>query len=235
MSDLSPDRFSSEQLGRSVYRLTDVNRAREALQSLSTHPRPLMLDAKVPTEDVAAVAALTALGFQVIDTGIQLDVNVRDVRTDVPPGVTWRIREAAPSDREAVERVSEDNLTTSRFHLDPRIDSTAARNVKRAWVGNFFDGGRGGRLLVAEGAGGVGGLLLTLEQGAVGVIDLVALDPDLRGTKALAGLVAAWLDAAPGLTRLIVGTQVSNVRSLRAYARLGFRVCGASYVLHYHA
>lgn len=232
---LAHDRFSSQQLARSVYRLKDVERAREAVESLAAAPRPLMVEAKIPVDAVSTLASLTAAGFRVIDTGIQLDVRADAVQgTGLPPRGNWRVREAVPADRAAVERVAGDNLITSRFHLDPQIDPEAASRVKRAWAGNFFDGLRGERLLVAETGDGVAGFLLALEKGSEGVIDLVAMDPVLRGTGALDGLMRAWIERAPALTRLVVGTQISNVTSLRAYGRMGFRVCGASYVLHYH-
>lgn len=232
---LSEDRFVGAQLGFPVYRLTDATRGGEAL-SQAALCRPAMVEAKVPVASVGTAIGLTSLGFRVIDTGIQLDVPaVAIAATAVSTSVPWRVRDAVPADRDAVERVSGDNLITSRFHLDPQIDVERATSLKRAWAGNFFDGRRGQRLLVAETEEGVSGFLLALERGTEGVIDLVALDPVLRGSGALAGLVSAWIERAPALARLVVGTQVSNVRSLRAYNRLGFRVCAAAYVLHYHA
>lgn len=234
---LAEDQFVSEHLGAAVYRLMQVTRGDEALALLAAAPRPLMVEAKVPVADVATVAKLTALGFRVIDTGIQLDVPTSALRAVMPSRdrVPWRVRDAVPGDREAVERVTGDNLVTSRFHLDPQIGPERATRLKRAWVGNYFERRRGERLLVAETDQGVGGFLLTLEKGTEGVIDLVGIDPLMRGMGVLGGLLRAWIDRAPALRRLVVGTQVSNVRSLRAYNRLGFRVCGAAYALHYHA
>lgn len=233
---LAHDPFSSEQLGVSVYRLVQAERAREALDLLSDASRPLMVEAKVPAGSVAVLRTLTALGFRLIDTGIRLDLPTPELKTDaLPPRVALRVRDAARDDRDAVERVSADNLTTSRFHLDPQIGPERASRLKRAWAGNFFEGRRGQRLLVVETDGSVGGFLLALEKDTEGIIDLVALDPALRGTGALEGLLRGWVERAPALARLSVGTQVSNVSSLRAYGRLGFRVCAAAYVLHYHA
>lgn len=234
---LAHDRFSSRHLGREVYRLLDVNRAVEALARIPAAASPLMIEATVPADCVETAGRLTALGFRVIDTGIQLEMPAARLAPSMPPAppLTWHVRDARPDDRAAVERLSGDTLTTSRFHLDPRIDSRAATQLKRAWAANFFDGWRGDRLLVVEDNGAVRGFLLTLERDGDGVIDLVALDPSVRGTGALGGLLSEWLNRAPSLTRLIVGTQVSNVRSLKAYERLGFRVSSASYVLHYHA
>ncbi len=144
------------------------------------------------------------------------------------------IRNATLADRSEVERVAGDNLVTSRFHLDPQIEPARARRLKQAWLGNYFDGKRGERLLVAECDKAVGGFLLVLERRDVGTIDLIALDPRLRGSGAFAGLIRAWLDSAPAISRVVVGTQISNVRSLRSYCRIGFRVCATAYVLHYH-
>ena len=106
--------------------------------------------------------------------------------------------------------------------------------MKEAWAGNYFDGKRGEGLLVAERDGTVGGFLQVLERGDAGTIDLVALDPALRGSGAFAALIRTWLVRRPAIARVVVGTQISNVRSLRAYGRVGFRVCAASYILHCH-
>lgn len=234
-SALVRDAFSERYLGKPVYRLAQNELADEALQSLAASGS-FLIEARVPAEAVETMARLTALGFRVIDTGVQLDVPAAAIRTSTTPvlvaGVV--IRDAVPADRLAVERVAGANLVTSRFHLDPQIDPARASRLKEAWAGNFFDGRRGERLLVAENDGGVGGLLLVLERGNVGTIDLIALDQGLRGSGAFASLIRAWLDSNPAIARVVVGTQISNVRSLRAYGRLGFRVCGAACVLHYH-
>ena len=34
--------------------------------------------------------------------------------------------------------------------------------------------------------------------------------------------------------RMLIGTQVSNVSSIRTYEKTGFRMCGFSYGFHYH-
>jgi ribosomal protein S18 acetylase RimI-like enzyme len=233
---LVPDAFTGGHLGRRVYRLTDPDRAAEALGQVAGGGEPVLIEAKIPAADVRTVALLTSLGFRVIDTGVQLDALPAALLARVAKleRSTCRVRHATPADRAAVERVAGDNLVTSRFHLDPQIDPARASGLKRAWVGNFFEGRRGDRLFVAESDRGVAGFLLVLERDGEGVIDLIALDPILRGTGAAGALILAWVECAPALTRVVVGTQVSNVQSLRAYDKLGFRVCGASYALHHH-
>ena len=232
---LSPDAFAGQYLGMAVYRLQRPESASDALRQVDGHPGPWMVEVKVPTDAVALVGQLTALGFWIIDTSVQLDAPAALFRAAPisSPGGAWRLRDAGPGDREAVARVVEENMTTSRYHLDPRIDPARATRFKSVWATNFFEGLRGQRLLVAEDARGVGAILLVLEQGGRGVIDLVAVDQRLRGAGTVSGLIRAWLAGSPHVVNVQVGTQVSNIASLRAYGKLGFRVCAASYVLHY--
>jgi RimJ/RimL family protein N-acetyltransferase len=233
---LVKDRFTTEHLGRQVYRLVNIDRAAEALTAIPPDTTSVMIEAKVPVDRVEDAGRLTGLGFSLVDTSIQLDVDTGRIAVNVAgPDRRWTIRAACSEDRASIERVAAENLTTSRFHLDPRIDRRAASDLKKAWAGNFFEGRRGDRLLVVDTGGTIGGFLLTVERGDQGVIDLVALEPSVRGTGAFGALVGEWVKQAAGLKRLVVGTQISNLRSIRAYARAGFSVCGASYVLHYHA
>jgi RimJ/RimL family protein N-acetyltransferase len=226
------DAFLGEILGKAVYRLSEPTRAGTAIQSLSGQ-QPWMMEAKVSVEAPESMEALYRLGFQVIDTNTQLDCPVAALTLrPVAPEVS--VRAARAEDRRGVERIAAENLTTSRFHLDWRIAPELASRIKSAWAGNFFEGRRGDALLVAERNGIVGGFLLVLQRGTLGIIDLIALDPSLRGTGAVSALIGAWVRSTPVLERLMVGTQIANTRSLRAYGALGFRVCDASYVLHCH-
>jgi GNAT superfamily N-acetyltransferase len=228
------DPFLEHCLERPVYRLREPAAASRAIVAARTS-REWMIEARVSVEQVATLAALTALGFLIIDTNIQLDCRRDSLAGTSPRAGTWSVRASRPADRHAVERIAAHQLTASRFHLDPRIGGHLAARVKREWVGNFFEGRRGERLLVVDTDAGVRGFLLVLEREALGVIDLVALEPDVRGSGAAAALVESWRTGSPQLERFLVGTQISNVRSLRAYAKLGFRVCAAAHVLHKHA
>jgi Acetyltransferase (GNAT) family len=231
---LTRDGFASGHLGLAVYRLARPEEAAAALAGIAAERGPVMIEVKVPADAVAQVGQLTALGFWMVDTSVQLDAPAATLlAASSSSSDAWRVRDAEPRDREAVARVVGDNMVTSRYHLDPRIDPGRASAFKRVWATNFFAGLRGQRLIVAEDARGVGAILLVLEKGDRGVIDLIAVDPALRGGGAFAGLIHAWLAGSPQIASVLVGTQASNVRSLRAYGRLGFRVCSVAYVLHY--
>lgn len=229
------DAFLEHCLERPVLRLREIAAASRAITAAQAN-RDWMIEARVPVEQIGALASLTDLGFRIVDTNIQLDCRSESLTAAAQVvGGGWRVRTAKTSDRDVVETIAARQLTTSRFHLDPRIGGQLAARVKREWVGNFFEGRRGERLLLVETDAGVRGFLLVLEQEALGVIDLVALEPDARGSGATAALVESWRAGSPQLERFLVGTQISNVRSLRAYAKLGFRVCAAVHVLHKHA
>jgi ribosomal protein S18 acetylase RimI-like enzyme len=229
------DVFAETYLGKPVHRLTSPAQAAAALESLRGMG-PGLVEAKLGTDQVATTAQLTGLGFTVIDINVQLDAPAAAIRGLATATMTGDvlIREAAPADRAQVERVARDNLVTSRYHLDPLINPDAASRFKAAWAGNFFEGRRGQRLLIAERSGSVGGFLQVLESHDAGIIDLIALDPLLRGCGAFDGLIRTWLVHSRAIARVIVGTQVSNVRSLRSYGRIGFRVLATAFVLHHH-
>ncbi len=77
----------------------------------------------------------------------------------------------------------------TRFHLDNVIPLSLAHRIKRIWAGNYFSGGRGTALLVAEDGDGACGFLRVLERGDAAVIDLFAVAPR--------GRARAWQCAHP--------------------------------------
>jgi ribosomal protein S18 acetylase RimI-like enzyme len=227
------DAFLERCLERPVFRLHLIPAASRAIAEAKAS-RSWMIEARVPVEQVESLALLTSQGFRIIDTNVQLDCLYESLTVAVSSPGDWCIRMAQSADRAAVQDIAALNLTTSRFHLDPRLGGQIAARVKREWVGNFFDAERGDHMFVVDTPAGVRGFLLVLERDALGVIDLVALEPGIRGTGAAGALVDSWRAASPHLERIVVGTQISNVRSLRAYGRLGFRVYAATHVLHRH-
>lgn len=192
-----------------------------------------MIETCMPVDSLDLLALLCGLGFELVDTNVQLDASPGELRLGQPAeGIV--VRSADIADREAVERIAVETLVFSRFHRDARIGLDVGRRIKAAWVGNYFDGRRGQRLLVATHAERVGGFLLALESKNVGTIDLIAMEPALRGLGVVGALIHAWLEAAPTMQRFAVGTQLLNTPSLRAYGKLGFRFHKAQHVLHCH-
>ena len=229
----SRDEFLGACLGRAVFKLQDAAAADTALAAARAEPRAL-IETRVPVDQVATLAALTDRGFHVVDTNVQLDCPAARLRVPSTVNASWQVRAALAADDAAVRELCAVQMTTSRFNLDPHIEHERAAQVKREWAGNFFTGKRGDGMYVVEMDATVAGFLLVIEKGALGVIDLIAIEPRVRGSGAVQALLTAWCSRSAKLERILVGTQISNTRSLRAYEKLGFRVCGASHVLHCH-
>lgn len=186
--------------------------------------------AKVPAHDVARVGALEEIGFRAVD----VNVTLRREPGPPVPDPAGSIRDATPHDRETVGTIAEHEYAVSRFHLDPVIPDAVAGAIKRAWVENYFRGARGERMLVAEAEGRVVGFLLILDTAAESVIDLIAVARAARGRGAGRAMVSGLVRSNPGRP-VLVGTQISNVRALRFYERLGFAAYQTQFVLHRHA
>jgi dTDP-4-amino-4,6-dideoxy-D-galactose acyltransferase len=123
----------------------------------------------------------------------------------------------------------------SRFHLDPRFSPADAAALKASWAANFFTGQRGTRLYVADSHHDIAGFLLAIDRDDRAVIDLIAVSPEHQRQGIAAALIAALAAGSSVTTKLVAGTQVANVPSVRMYESLGFRLADSAYVFHYHA
>lgn len=186
------------------------------------------------TGDVAASKHLQDLGFCVIDTNVQLSLtNLADFQfTSSITG--YQFREAKESDRPAVEAIAGDAFSQTRFHLDPLISNHVADGLKAKWAGNYFSGERGDGMIVALKDTEVVGFLQYFVSDRSLTIDLIAVSERHRGKGIGSAMIALAGNPKEPLQKMIVGTQISNTRSLRTYERLGFRICSSSYILHYH-
>lgn len=239
MDFFEPDAFLSAVMDRSAFWLAAPPSA-ELLPAFRPDCAARLADprffatAKATVLDVAGLAALVDAGFRPVDVSLSL---ARPVRVDTSgPTLTWggQVRFAWPEDEAEVRRIAAASLTTSRFHLDPRITPELAARVKSEWVGNFFRGMRGQAMAVAEKDGRVAGFLLFIYSGETLVIDLLAVDEPYRRQGAGAAIIAFAEVGLAGFSTLAVGTQAANRGSVRFYESQGLRYTGASYVLHAH-
>ncbi len=194
-------------------------------------PGPCFVGAKVPVEDAGALLDLQGLGFRVVDTNVQLARPAAGMGAGV-----GSVRFARPPDEPGVRSLARAAFTHSRFHRDPDVGVELAGRIKEEWAANFFAGGRGHWMVVAEEQGGIVGFLQLLagaEQSVV--IDLVAVAEAWRGRAVARSMIAFASTACRGEPApLRVGTQLANAPSLRLYTKLGFALESASYVLHLH-
>lgn len=250
------DTWLSEQLGREAFRVVieprpvtsplvaegeadpDIHFLAACLPARAAKAPAAFYYAKAPTQQVKTVAALTTLGFRVVDVNLTLSCAPQVIAR--PGGhLSLVVREAEAEDHAAVLNIAGSCFRYSRFHLDPAIPRERAHAIKRAWVRSYLEGRRGEQLLVALADGQPVGFLAVLETMVKGkrgrVIDLVGVDRAYQRCGVGRALVERFLvDCTKRGTAALVGTQAANIPSIRLYEAFGFRVCESSYVLHAH-
>ncbi len=232
-----PDRWLSGIFGYDVFRLNigehesinpDTVFSREPL------PRRAFYYVKVPVTSVAQAGALTHAGFRIVDVNVTFERGPAEITLDDE----ILVREVTREDEAGVLEIAGSSFVYSRFHLDPFISKDLADKIKREWIVNYIRKQRGERLLVAEADGRPAGFLALLVTGdveKVGVIDLIGVAKDMRGRGVGRRLVEYHIqDAYQKYSRLIVGTQIANVPSMRLYAKCGYDISNSTYVLHAH-
>jgi ribosomal protein S18 acetylase RimI-like enzyme len=237
-TQVRPDPWLASLLGLDAYRVL-AEGALVARRPDSDYSRlrvlcaqPVFLYTKISTEDQGASAFLEDLGFRLVDTNVTFE-------TEGLPGIEavgrCRVRFANGDDRAMVSEVAGRSFRYSRFHLDPKISKTTADRIKAAWAGNYFAGGRGDYMIVAEVGGEVAGFLQLLRSpDGILTIDLIAVAEEARGMSVASDMIAYAARECAGTRRFRVGTQVANIPSLRLYEKLGFRAVSSAYVFHHH-
>jgi ribosomal protein S18 acetylase RimI-like enzyme len=159
--------------------------------------------------------------------------------SDSGPIDLTNVRLAGPADEAAIREIARESFIHDRFHADSNIPRSIADAVKEQWVANYFHGKRGNALFVLEERGSILGFLLAIKQTSKGFnIDLIGIAKAHRGKhfgEVLITFAQAYFSAEEYSTEIRVGTQVSNLSSLRLYQRIGFSVIGTNYMLHYNS
>ena len=114
-----------------------------------------------------------------------------------------------------------------------------ANLIKRKWVENFYSGQRGDYMIVVSFKSIPVGFAQIICENDTLIIDLIAVDSAHHG-RGLASLMINFseslaLDQSLNVKNLVVGTQLANQPSISLYEKLGFRLCHAEYIFHYHS
>ncbi len=225
---LSRDEWLSGLLGFPAFHL------RGAARSLGIGDLPKgrsFIDAKIPLHKIEEIRHLQKLGFYFVDVNMQM-------RRDAKPLsiATGICRFASSADEDQVRHIAAHSFSVSRFHLDANIPNETANRIKAEWAGNFFRGGRGDWMVVAEEEGAPAGFLQILKwDDKEFLIDLIAVSEEsrVRGLgRAMIAFAGRYCFGKSAAMR--VGTQAANINSLNFYSALGFSFISASYVLHLH-
>lgn len=194
---------------------------------------------KVDFSNVFTLRALESSGFKIIEENITLERKGGKTKTNtIKPfrdRQQYEIRLAQDKDRNFVEDIAKKNFSHDRFHQDPKIDNSLADGVKKQWAGNFFLGKRGDSMIVATANNRPVAFLLLLLEKENTVIDLIAVSQKHRKKGLSKEMIIYALQNLSARNRWRVGTQSTNIPSVRLYESLGFQNIGSQHVLHKHS
>ena len=187
-----------------------------------------LVSCRIPDHNLGWGTALERAGFYRVET---LLTYARDIPSDLeahPADVDI----AAESDKATCIEIGRTAFRFDRFHADESIADSGADALKAAWVRNGLAGRAHSVFVVREGAT-VCGFNMCMLRDEIAVIDLIAVAPGHERQGYGATLVAGALAGYAGLaTTMRVGTQISNLASLRLYDRAGFNEIGRQQTYH---
>ncbi len=219
------------QVEGQTFAVNECSDLAEQIQTLKQ--QPVFLFAKISTGNAQGIHFFEKLGFHLIDTAVNFE---KQISSTIKPSGRSALQFAESPDESGVCELARQNSRTSRFHLDPLISRTIADEIKTEWVRNFFKGKRGEKLILALDNNQIVGFLQVLRpQKNEIVIDLIATSQDHR-RKGIASDMIAFTEShyAKECSKIRVGTQISNVPSIKLYQKLGFEICSSQYIFHFH-
>lgn len=225
------DEWLGSRFAMPVYRLDCSNLGRGTSDwdlLISLMAKPGFIYTKLSVEDVLTCERVGQLGFRLIETSLQFNKSILKT-TDSQSG----IRFAKSTDRVAIRKIASESFKFTRFHSDDRISRTLADKIKADWAEGFFSGERGEHLVVAEVEGQQIGFLQLLVRATTLIIDLIAVSQEHQGKGIAKAMIRFAENNIDDIGEIKVGTQVTNIPSVRMYESIGFKLCRADYVYHY--
>jgi GNAT superfamily N-acetyltransferase len=186
---------------------------------------------RVDAAELRTVQALEAAGFQTVDAIVSQYIRIPDAPPSFVPPAGVHIREATSDDADSLATITDASITMSRFHCDPWVGLERARALYREWARNSVRGLNDYTVVAEIDGGPVGFLTVRNVPGAkeafgfgYGRIELVAVLEGHRGRGIVHAMTARLVADCPskGWGLCGIGTQFSNVRAIRAYAKAGF-------------
>ena len=183
---------------------------------------------RVDASELDTVQALEAAGFETVDAILSQYLWVSEAAL---PSSPIEVRSASRDDSALLGDLTDATMAQSRFHSDPRVGAARARSIYRQWGQNTVLG-LNDLTLICEVDGEPAGYLsakdVKASRAAFGWgycrIELVAVLERFRGTGLVAAMTARLIAECPSRRWDLcgIGTQIGNIRAMRAYAKVGF-------------
>jgi GNAT superfamily N-acetyltransferase len=236
-------RFEERERARFGYRMArltldsacepaDAERILEMCRSSSVE----MLTLRVPTDKIALVQALEALEFRSMDCLVYYECPTGDVCAVEPS--TIEIREATAADASALAEVARLCFSAyfSHYHADVRLDRVKVSEAYIDWAQrSCTDPGVASCVYLPIVDKTIAGFV-TLRQNSPsegeGVLN--AVHPSFAGIGIYGQLIARskrWC-RDNGMKRMIISTQINNLKVQRAWTNRGFHLYKSFYTFH---
>ena len=195
------------------------------------------LSVRLPEGALAALHAVEAVGFRIIESFLTFSRNTAD---EIPfqGGYGFHIRLARPEEMETVGSIAYRAFQSFRLRVDPQIPESRARQSRREWVHNGFKG-RAEAIYVAQIQNHLVGFVLLrskTDTEKTGEIELIGIEPEFHGRGIGKALAAQAIRHYQGKTSEIqVGTQAKNLQAIGLYTRMGFSVVRSELSFHRHS
>ena len=233
------DHWLSDALKKNVFILFNFSDVNENSLLISFNElcdqypqKDLFIFVKVKTDFTRQINKIEDLGFRLIDTNILFNRSA-DLNYKKNIKNTIHIKFAEKYHKSSIGKIAHNNFSFSRFHLDPYIKKSQADNLKKIWVENFFSGKRGDYMVIALSNDKPIAFLQLIKKKKNLIIDLIAVSSNYRGENIGSSMINFACKNIE-CEKIIVGTQISNLPSIKLYQNLGFNPISSDYVFHYH-
>jgi len=195
-----------------------------------------MLILRVPTEEISLVQALEALEFRSMDCLVYYQCPVEDVQSC--QAFTVEIRDATGEDATAVAEIARLCFSDypSHYHADARLDHNKVTEAYMDWAQRSCADREVASCVYLPIVGGTIAGFITLRQNSPtegeGVLN--AVHPGFAGAGIYGQLITRskqWC-RDNGMKKLIISTQISNLKVQRTWSNRGFHLYKSYYTLH---
>jgi GNAT superfamily N-acetyltransferase len=195
-----------------------------------------MLTLRVPTDKVALVQALEALEFRIMDCLVYYECSTECMPAVKPSSL--EIRKATVEDSMAVAKIARLCFSdySSHYHADVRLDRTKVSEAYIDWAQRCCaDREVASCVFVAMVGEAIAGFI-ALRQNSLtegeGVLN--AVHPSFAGAGIYGQLITCgkqWCRDT-GMKRMVISTQIDNLKVQRTWSNRGFYLYKSYYTLH---
>jgi GNAT superfamily N-acetyltransferase len=195
-----------------------------------------MLTLRVPTDKVALVQALEMIQFRSMDCLVYYECPTEDLSAVQPS--TVEIREATGEDAATVGEVARLCFSDyfSHYHADARLDHGKVSEAYVDWAQRSCADREVASCVYVPIVDGTIAGFITLRQNSPtegeGVLN--AVHPSFAGAGIYGQLITRskqWC-RDNGMKRMVISTQIDNLRVQRAWSNRGFHLCKSYYTFH---